>query len=222
MLALASDLMRSSQQKFLLLSRHGGLASETALFLRSATQNSRRMNAPGTPRLCGGLRRCPRASRCPSCTWRRSTLGTLRSGGHDRTPADAACRKSHNCPAAARALGEALMLSPELRARKSCTNCAATLCRPVSSRPWRRIRCAPSTGRICPGTCATRRSSSWLVRLRRGTRATRFSRPPLHFSRFPNAYSTSMSSPHGPRPNPTIRWVSVNILWRVCARRIGP
>jgi hypothetical protein len=43
-LALASDLMRSSQQQFLLLSRHDGVASETALFLQGATQNSRRLN----------------------------------------------------------------------------------------------------------------------------------------------------------------------------------
>mgnify|MGYP007086126545 CR=1 FL=1 len=190
--------MRSSQQEFLLRSRHDGAASETARFLQSATQNSGRMNAPGTQRLCGGHRRCPRASRCPSCTWRKSILGTLRCCGRDRTPPDVAFRKFHTAPAAGRTLGEAPLLSPELRARKFCKNCAATLCHPASSRLGRRIRSAPCTGRICRGTCAIR-SSSWLVR-RHSLNSLFLDRPP-HFSRFPNA----LTRPRCRRPSARAR-----------------
>ena len=82
-LALASDLMRSSQQKFLLLSRHDGEASETALFLQNSTQNSRRMNARGR-RACGGGPGCCRpvirGLCCSSC---KASLCTRPTGGRD-------------------------------------------------------------------------------------------------------------------------------------------
>jgi hypothetical protein len=84
-LTLASDLMRSSQQKFLLLSRHDGEESATALFLQSATQNSKRMNARGR-RACGGGPRCCRpAARGPCCSSCTASLCTRPSGGHDHT-----------------------------------------------------------------------------------------------------------------------------------------
>jgi hypothetical protein len=94
-LALASDLMRPSQQKLLLLSRHGGLVSETALFLMRSTQNSGWLNAPGRRACGGGQRRCRPAIRGPCCSSCKASPYTRRIDGRDRKQGARRARNSY-------------------------------------------------------------------------------------------------------------------------------